>query len=300
MILLRLMGGLGNQMFQYAFAISLARTSKTDLKVDVTMLSDRSSPDEVVTHRALVLNQIFDIDICVADKQDVEYFNGRKYTNFIGKLYNKCLWQFKKHKLIIEKSREFDADLLKIKDDVCLVGSFQSELYFKHYSTEIKQAYSFSENILPISDKLADLLISTNSVCIHVRRGDYVSSPLYSDVIGALPMSYYDQAIDVMNKKISSSTYFIFSDDINWCKIEFEKYKIPLVYVEDLHAGEYAANYLQLMTLCKHFIISNSTYAWWGAWLSKNESKTVIAPARWFKKEEYNKNNIVPENWIKI
>lgn len=300
MILIRLMGGLGNQMFQYAFSISLAKNSKTDLKVDDTMLLDRSLPNEVITHRDLVLNKIFHIDITYASQKDVEYYNGKKYTNIIGKLFNKFLWQFKKHKLIIEKSREFDPNLLKIKDNVCLVGSFQSELYFKHYSSEIKQAYSFREKILPISDKLADLLISTNSVCIHVRRGDYVSSPLYSDVIGALPMSYYDKAIDVMSKKISSSTFFVFSDDINWCKIEFKKYKIPLVYVEDLHAGELAGNYLQLMTLCKHFIISNSTFAWWGAWLSKHEHKIVIAPDKWFKKEEYNKNNIVPENWIKI
>jgi hypothetical protein len=300
MILLRLMGGLGNQMFQYAFASSLANTSKVSLKVDDTLLLDRSLPDEVVTHRDLVLNKIFDIDICLANKHDVEYFNGRKYTNFIGKLYNKCLWQFKIHKLIIEKSREFDADLLKIKDDVCLVGSFQSELYFKKYANEIRELYKFRNKLLPISFKLADLLESSTSVAVHVRRGDYVSSPLYSDVIGTLPMSYYDEAIEIMRHKVSSPTFFVFSDDINWCKKEFEKYQVPIVYIDDEHAGKYAGNYLQLMTLCKHFIISNSTFAWWGAWLSKHEHKMVIAPNKWFKKEGFNNNQIVPSNWTKI
>lgn len=300
MILLRLMGGLGNQMFQYAFAYNLANNGKVELKVDDTLLLDRSLPDEVVTHRTLVLNKIFDIDIHLANKQDIEYFNGRTYPSLIGKLYNKCLWQFKRHKLIIEKSREFDAELLKLKDDVCLVGSFQSELYFKHSSSAIQQVFRFRKNVLPISIKLGDMLASTNSIAIHVRRGDYVSSPLYSDIIGTLPMSYYDEAIEMMKRKVSLPTFFVFSDDINWCKKEFEKYQIPMVYVDDEHAGEYAGNYLQLMTLCKHFIISNSTFAWWGAWLSKHEHKTVIAPNKWFKKEGFNNNQIVPSNWTKI
>lgn len=300
MILLRLMGGLGNQMFQYAFAYNLANNGKVELKVDDTLLLDRSLPDEVVTHRTLVLNKIFDINIHLSNKQDIEYFNGRIYTSLIGKLYNKCLWQFKKYKLVIEKSREFDSALLSLKDDVCLVGSFQSELYFKKYANEIRELYKFRNELLPISFKLADLLESSASVAIHIRRGDYVSSPLYSDIIGTLPISYYDEAIEIMIQKVSSPTFFVFSDDINWCKKEFEKYLVPIVYIDDVHAGECAGNYLQLMTLCKHFIISNSTFAWWGAWLSIHEHKMVIAPNKWFKKEEFNNNQIVPSNWTKI
>lgn len=294
------MGGLGNQMFQYAFAHALASKEKAVLKVDDSLLLDRAMPDEVVTHRDLVLDKVFDIDICLATKEDIEYFNGRKYSNFIGKLYNKFLWQFKKHKLIIEKTRTFEPEFVKLKDDVCLVGSFQSELYFADCAQKIKNLYSFKKKLMPVSTTLAKQMRTTESVAIHVRRGDYVSSPLYSDVIGALSLEYYDKAIYLMKQQFPSSVFFIFSDDINWCKETFVKYNLPFVYVGDEQAGEHAANYLQLMTMCKHFIISNSTFAWWGAWLSGNTSKTIIAPNRWFKKEEYNNNNIVPENWIKI
>lgn len=301
MILLRLMGGLGNQMFQYAFAISLAKKNNTQIKIDTTLLEDRNSPNEVVTHRDLLLDKVFTIHLDIATKKEIEYFNGKKYNNIIGKIFNKIKLMLQRPILIIEKNNGFKPEYLLVNDNVCLIGAFQSEYYFEEHKRDIKTIFSFKNKILDISTNLVQKLGKENSVAIHVRRGDYVSSPLYSKTIGALPFTYYENAIQFITEKIESPVFYIFSDDLNWCKENFKSNTIVFNFVDDEHAGKYAANYLQIMTYCKHFIISNSTYSWWGAWLSKNEdNKIVIAPQRWFLDTSLNGNDIVPNNWVKL
>ncbi len=294
------MGGLGNQMFQYALGYTLAKKNNVDLKVDLTLLMDRSKHHEIVTHRTLLLNKVFDINILLATEEEINYFNGKNYGNLIGKIYNRIRQYIIKNKLKIQNNRAFDSSFLEVKKNTCIVGSFQSELYFIQNSDEIKKIFKFKQELLPISIDLGEQMKLSDSVGIHIRRGDYVSSPVYSEIIGVLPNDYYKNAIELIKKRVSTPSFFIFSDDINWCKENFKDFQSDFYYVEDEHAGIDAANYLQLMTLCKHYIISNSTYAWWGAWLSSNENKIVIAPAKWFNKTEYNNNDIVPTNWIKI
>jgi hypothetical protein len=294
------MGGLGNQMFQYAFAYNLALKNNTVLKVDITLLRDKSQPHEIVTHRDLLLDTIFDLKITFATQEEVNYFNGKKYNSLIGKIYNKIAWQFKKHRLIIEEDRKFNAKLLKLGKDICLVGSYQCEQYFSENSTTIKSLYKFRQAILPQTAALSRRMESSNSVAVHVRRGDYVSSPLYSKMIGALAIEYYDGAVELIQKNIVNPEFFVFSDDISWCRAAFGKYQLPFTYVDYKHDASTAANDLQLMTLNKHFIISNSSYAWWGAWLGESKNSIVIGPNKWFNDQSINGTDIVPKIWIKI
>lgn len=300
MIVIRLIGGLGNQLFQYAFAYSLAQKNGAILKVDDTLLNDRSQPHEVVTHRQLELNDVFDIELNYATNADIVHFNGKTYNNPLGKAYNKLLWQFRKHRLVVEKGRAFNPAFLQLKDDLCLVGSFQSEKYFRDIVATIRRLYKFKVDILPQSTELADELKREGSVAIHVRRRDYVTSPVYKETLGALPIDYYKEAVSIVKQRVPDARFYVFSDDIEWCRQELSKLDASFTYVGDEHAGPKAANYLQLMTLCNHFIISNSTYAWWAAWLSAAQGKVVVAPEPWYKKPQYANNDIVPEGWVKV
>lgn len=301
MIIIRLMGGLGNQMFQYAFAYVLSKKNKSLVKIDTTLLDDRLSPHEIVTHRELLLNKVFNVSLDFASKNDIEYFNGKTYNNLIGKSFNKIRQAIRSPSLVIEENRGFNPRYLNLKDDTCLVGSFQSEKYFYSDSQAIKNVFKFKYPIMDISHELVDSLKSENSVAIHFRRGDYVTSPLYSKKIGALALSYYIKAIDFIIEKVDNPVFYVFSDDINWCKENLKVDHLSFYFVNDEHAGIYASNYLQLLTKCKYYIISNSTFSWWGAWLSENNSnKIVVAPEQWFIEESLNDIDIVPENWIKL
>lgn len=300
MIIVRLMGGLGNQMFQYAFAYALSQKNETQLKIDTTLLEDRNKPDEIVTHRDLLLDKVFNVTLDVATINEIEYFNGKKYNHLIGKIYNKVSQVLRKPMLVIEKSRGFHSEYLMMSNHVCLVGAFQCEKYFKSYDDSIKQLFSFKNPVLEISYDLVSKIKTENSVAIHVRRGDYVTSPLYSKTIGALPINYYLEAIKLIQEKIDNPVFYIFSDDINWCKHNFKSEKYSFCFVDDEHAGTHASNYLQILTKCKHYIISNSTFSWWGAWLSDNNDKIVIAPKKWFLDESLDSKDIVPENWIRL
>ncbi len=301
MIIVRLMGGLGNQMFQYAFAYALSQKNKTQLKIDTTLLEDRNSADEIVTHRDLLIDKVFNVTLNFASIKEIEYFNGKKYNHLLGKTYNKVSQALRKPMLVIEKSRGFHSEYLTFSNHVCLVGAFQCEKYFKSYDSSIKKLFSFKNPILEISSNLVSEIKTENSVAIHVRRGDYVTSPLYSKTIGTLPINYYLEAIELIHEKIKNPVFYIFSDDINWCKHNFKSDKYSFCFVDDEQAGAHAANYLQLLTKCKHYIISNSTFSWWGAWLSDNEvDKIVIAPKKWFLDESLDSKDIVPENWIRL
>lgn len=300
MILVRLMGGLGNQMFQYAFGYYLAKKNNTVLKVDETLLQDRSQPHEIVTHRTLDLVDVFDLSINKASTSEIEYFNGKiSQQNFAARIINSILWKLRKHNLIIEHSRAFDPKLIDLNDNKCIVGGWQCEKYFNAVADDIKRLYKFKQPLLPQSKLLASNIVAVNSVCLHVRRGDYVTSSLYSNTIGALGLDYYYRAIDAMSQKVRFPVFYVFSDDLKWCK---ENIVIPFdhVFVDEEHVGVKASNYLYLMSLCTNHIISNSTFSWWAAWLAEKKESVVIGPIVWFKDSKLNGADIIPERWVKI
>jgi hypothetical protein len=298
MILIRLMGGLGNQMFQYALGTHLAIKNKAELKVDTALLADPGLSHEIATHRKLEID-IFDIPLKFATQKEVEYFNGKLYSALPGKLYNKIIQASRKKNLIIENGRDFHPEILSLTGNKCLVGSWQSEKYFKSVESEIRKLYSFHKPLRGKHLEISTEIQKTNSVCIHVRRGDYVTSPLYSNTLGTQEPEYYISALELLKSGRAIEQIFVFSDDIAWCKNNLS-FTIPY-YFMDYEAGEnkYVTD-LHLMSLCKHFIISNSTFGWWAAWLSNSKGKMVFAPANWYKDTSFNSADIIPSDWIKI
>jgi hypothetical protein len=129
---------------------------------------------------------------------------------------------------------------------------------------------------------------------INVRRADYLNT----DFHGVYGIDYIKSAVKIIESKIENPKYFIFSDDIEWC---VENVNLPnMTIVNHFYKGSKFSHYLQLMMNCKHFIIPNSSFAWWSAWLSKSSDKIVIAPKRWFNRDDINTNDLIPENWIRI
>ncbi|HVA97514.1 MAG TPA: alpha-1,2-fucosyltransferase [Bacteroidia bacterium] len=298
MIVVRFTGGLGNQMFQYALGTHLAIKNKTELLIDTTLLLDHSNPHEIVTHRNLDID-IFNVKLNIASQHIVEKFNGKQYNHVLGKMINKVQWQFKKKNLIVEHVRNFNPDILQLSDNKCLVGAWQSEKYFKAIEKEIREQFTFKNALSGATAELGKKIQNENSLCINVRRGDYVTSPIYSKTLGTMPLQYFMKGYEYHKSKNAINHIFIFSDDLVWCKANFN-FDIPHTFVEHEFAGARFSNYLQLMSMCKHFIIPNSTFAWWGAWLSPNKDKIVMAPKNWFADNTLNCDDIIPKQWIKF
>ena len=133
---------------------------------------------------------------------------------------------------------------------------------------------------------------------MHIRRGDYVSNPTTNKLHGTCSLEYYHNAVDIIAAKVSNPHFFIFSDDHEWARNNF-KIDYPLTFVAHNNAGK---NYedMRLMSLCKHHIIANSSFSWWGAWLGSNPKKIVCAPRGWFKDKSLNTNDIIPSDWSRI
>jgi len=279
MIITRLLGGIGNQMFQYAAGRRLAYIHKTRLRLDISEFS----------HYKL---REFSLDCFNINAEIVS-------INKISKLWFK-LFPFKRRPAVyyFEKHTQFDPHVLDLPDNTYLSGYWQSEKYFLDIEEIIKR--EFTPKNLP--DKYNMYLLKNinkaESVSIHIRRGDYVSNPQTSAYHGLCSLEYYQKAIQIIRKMVKSPQVFIFSDDIAWAKKNLA-IDSPIFYVEH-NRGEKDYEDLRLMSACKHNIIANSSFSWWGAWLNKNKNKIVISPRKWFGDPSINTDDLIPPTWIRI
>ena len=291
MIVTELMGGMGNQMFQYALGRHLSIKYNTDLVLDKDFLLDRTPKQDFVFRD-------YDLDIFnvrekfASDRVSKTYGINKasKRKNIIDKIITPP-----KLKYIKEERFEFDSLLFNIGDDVYLNGYWQSEKYFREVEHIIREDFTFKTGISEKANELGTKISNSNAVCINVRRGDFVNHP----VLGSVDTEYYTSAFRYIEKEIISPVIYIFSDEIDWCK-EHLKFDCESHYVSHEYAGKKFRDYFELMIKCKYFIIPNSTFAWWAAWLCTYPEKIVVAPKVWFKNSNWNYQDVVPENWIKI
>ncbi len=294
MIIIKLLGGLGNQMFQYAVASVIAQKHNVPVKMDLRGLY---AGEDIRTKYEL---HIFGIPEEQATHR--EYFPYFRQTLFKSKV----LWNFIKKIKKIRKYRETDfrynPDLIKNSTpNMYLSGLFQSEKYFVAERDFILNLYSFPELEEKKNIEIADKILNTNSVSLHIRRGEFANDKKINQLIGTVPLEYYYKAIEFIAQYFASPVFFIFSDDPQWVK-ENLKINHPH-YVIDWNTGDKHWRDMQLMSLCKHNIIANSTFSWWGAWLNQNPDKIVIAPKQWFTgqlAEKYDTTDLIPEKWIRL
>lgn len=286
-------GGLGNQMFQYAFYRKLKETYKENVLVNLSYFSEIKKGYENCF--GYDLYKIFNLNL--KTHNDL-IFNINSNKIFIGK---RILFKiFKILDIFIyfeDRSLSEEKNLQKInkKDFKYFWGYWQSEKYFKDIEEIIKEVFIFPKLEDKANLDILDIIQKTESVSIHIRRGDYVGNIGQG---GLAPLEYYQKAVEHIKNKVKNPYFFIFSNDIEWCQ---ENIKLENSYYIDWNTGENSYKDMQLMSLCKHNIIPNSTFSWWGAWLNKNPNKIVIAPEKWFNEcSNINDLGIVPEKWIKI
>lgn len=281
MVIVKLIGGLGNQMFQYALGRHLAYKNRTGLKLDLSSFK---------TYKLwkYVLNQ-FNIIEEFASRADIRLFNfKREFSPF----------KSDKNILCVEKVKfKFDPEVLKCKGNVYLDGSWQSEKYFKDIEKIIRKEFTLKNKPGSESIKLLKSIGGTNSVCIHARRGDYVTNSNTNRFLGACSVDHYNKCIQVIKKRLQNPHFFVFSDEPNWTENNI-KIDAPATYV--IHNTiDKGYEDLRLMKNCKNFIISNSTFGWWGAWLSENKNKIILAPEKWLN-IDMETPDLLPDSWIKI
>ncbi len=286
MIVTKLIGGLGNQMFQYAAGKALAAKRNVPLKVDTFDLN--KNPNGAYTKRNLELS-IFNLNLEIANQQDIEAFNKNKFQNFLIQKLN-----LPSNKLVAnERGSAYNKGFSNFPARTYLNGFWQSELYFKDISNILLKAFTIKEEFIKNTFTHLDEL-KQNSVSMHIRRGDYVNLKSANDFHGICSLDYYQAAIDLLKSKIGESKIYVFSDDIDWCKKNFTSEYFIFLDTKS------AAEDLFLMSKCKHNIIANSSFSWWGAWLNQNPQKIVIAPKYWFTNVESKSIDILPQNWIAL
>lgn len=298
MIVVNLKGGLGNQMFQYAAGWVLAKKNKTALAVDLRFYSEFNSLcAKGYTPREYSLD-LFGIhpkrpsalSLALTRMSSKKYLIREKIAKS-NKFIN-CLSKS-------EVSRLFDNNIFNIRSKhFYLDGYWQTEKYFKEFRDQIIQLFNFkSTESNEINKTILEEMGLHQSVCLHIRRGDFIGN-FEHDCVG---ISYYQKAIEYFREVLKPSIkIFIFSDDIGWCKKNLDILDHEAIVVDDAYAGRDGFNHLYLMTQFKYFIISNSTFAWWGAWLSKDPFKIVIAPNKWSGNTPEQEIDIVPSDWIRL
>lgn len=282
-ITVKLLGGLGNQLFQYACARNLADIHKTNLKIDV------SGYDNEPNNRKYMMDY-FNVSSSIALPNELIPHND-VISNLLFKFH-------KPSNYFVEKYFHHDPSVELLPDGSYLDGYWQSEKYFKRIEQIIRREFTVTTPPSTKNQKLIDKIRSCESVSLHIRRGDYVTNPKTNTLYGTCPPEYYEKSIQQIKEKVKRPIYFVFSDDPEWIRSNMiTGYPQHIV---DINGPNDAHEDLRLMSCCKHHIIANSSFSWWGAWLSNNLKKIVIAPEKWFNNYHKDEQDIIPEQWVRI
>lgn len=294
MIIVKLSGGLGNQLFQYSFGRYLSLKHNTELKLDLKLNSKASD----FTTRSLGLSK-YNCDFTLVESNEIKrhkFFETGNLSRIERKINQ--VFPFFNKRYVVEKPFDILNKNLLIND--CYYdGYWQSEYYFKSIRNIIINDLQFNFN-LNESNKLLVVGISNSmSVSLHIRRSDYLSVSSNAKIFSICTLKYYQDAMNYFNLKFEKPIFYIFSDDIAWVEENFvgENFVIVDVNQDDPHLDMY------LMSQCKHNIIANSSFSWWGAWLNSNKSKMVVAPKKWYADNDVNNKavySLIPKNWLLI
>jgi len=286
-----LSGGLGNQMFQYAAAKALTERLQTGLTLDIQTFGRRTE----ATARQFELD-IFNIDYTIK-------------STLKGKLLIKTYPFIQKHREAFQSYGLFTdtyAILYQpafetLKGNITMYGYFQNKCYFHNIASDIQKDFTFRKPLTGKNEELSEKIKTGNSIAIHIRRGDYLTNKSAVSNFVTCDINYYRKAIEYISSQINNPQFYIFSDDADWVKNNINFVNHPVSFI-NWNSGNESYIDMQMMSICKHNIIANSSFSWWGAWLNRNPDKIVIAPCKWFQEEKKNKllDNFYPKKWIKI
>ncbi len=275
-------GGLGNQLFQYANARAVAHRMRANLLLDIRDLdTNGDGKGFALSHFNLDGKPALDADLPPSRRHRLRYLLWRRFgTNPV---------------FVRERGLAFDASIRNVQTSCYLHGYFQSERYFEDIADRLRRELEIRT---PPSRKNADLLarIATeNAVSLHIRRSDYLADGNRS-VYATCSLAYYETALADLASRVGPPVLYVFTDDPGWAQDKL-KFDVPTV-ISCGNRGDQAYEDLRLMAACRHHIIANSTFSWWGAWLNPNQEKIIIAPAAWLAPEHPQNPDIIPAGWL--
>ncbi|MEJ0013502.1 MAG: alpha-1,2-fucosyltransferase [Bauldia sp.] len=283
MIVVHVLGGLGNQLFQYAAARALALRRGTTVGID-TRYFRKARPRELELAN-------YELPTAPIDRRSLP---PRKRHRM-----RRALWIALRSKPVVfrEESLRFDSRVLSLPADTYLEGYFQSERYFEDAASAIRADLTLQRPLQPANVEWRARIRKGLAVSLHIRRGDYVSNPETNRVFGALDLNYYLAAADAMHERLREPLrFFVFSDEPEWAKANL-KLPYPTEFVD---SDGPAVEHLALMSECRHHITANSSFSWWGAWLNPAADKHVIAPKQWFLSPTLDASTLVPDRWQRL
>lgn len=292
MIISQVIGGLGNQMFQYAAGRALSLERGQPLHLDISGFAGYG------LHQGFELQRVFSCPIQIAVESEARSVLGWQCSPVIRRILARpSLSMMRRQNLVIEPHFHYWSGINKVPQDCYLVGYWQSEKYFKDVAAIIRSDFTFKAPLENRNADFAEQIKQVNAISLHVRRGDYAKNPKTNAAHGLCSLNYYQAAIQYMVARVKPPYFFIFSDDIAWVKDNLMM-DFPCQYISH-NQGQDSYNDMRLMSMCHHHIIANSSFSWWGAWLNPNPDKIVVAPTKWFANENDVKD-LFPKSWVAL
>lgn len=287
MVTVKMTGGLGNQMFIYAFGRSLSLKRKEELQYDLSWYAEHHSVEKGAIARQFVLDR-YNIAGQPAAAVDAKSYKSSLIVGLIEKVRSRIQYDYHYH---------FHPGLMKGKKQF-FTGFFHSHKYFSDCAETIKSDLTLKDPLTGLAAEIEAKIKSCEAVSMHIRRDDLITSKKSNQIYGVLPQSYYDDAVALVKTKCANPVFFIFTDDVEWAKTSL-KLEGEKVFVSG--NGFHETIDLHLMSLCKINIIANSTFSWWAAWLNRNQDRIVIYPNKWFRLDGLKvTSDFIPEGWLGI
>ncbi|MCP5000663.1 MAG: alpha-1,2-fucosyltransferase [Hyphomicrobiales bacterium] len=284
-IITQIYGGLGNQMFQYACGRALALRSGGELVLDFRSFVAGLGQEPGLHHLNIVAREAVASELPPAKEQAIRYF----------------LWRTLKlsPRMVRQKELAFDPQVPSLSGSLCLRGYWQSERYFEDVANQIRRELSVKTAADQKNQNLLAEIGASPAVSLHIRRGDYVNNPKTNAVHGTCSLDYYRRAADHVARHMDERpVFYVFSDEPDWAVANLE---LPFeTRVMDHNDSRRNYEDLRLMTACRHHVIANSSFSWWGAWLNPSDHKTVVAPSRWFAEPSMINPDMVPAGWTTL
>lgn len=292
MILSHILGGLGNQMFQYAAGRALSIARNTPLCLDVSDFPGYRP------HQGFELSRVFSCPVTLAEPDDVRAVLGWQSSWLARRIVARpALRLLRSRHFVAEPHFHYWPGIRDVSLPCYLMGYWQSERYFADVAQTIRTDFTFRQPMTGCNLELAEEIGAVNAVGLHVRRGDYASNSKTLATHGVCPLAYYEAAIRYIAESVEAPHFFVYSDDMDWVRANLNIDQ-PCRYV-DHNRGTESFNDMRLMSLCRHHIIANSSFSWWGAWLNPHEDKIVVGPQRWFSNNN-NVKDLFPRGWVPL
>ena len=289
-VVIRLVGGLGNQMFQYAAAKAVALRNGAELTLDLSWFSTVSDRHYALGPLSVSAHTIGDIP----PKGTAGHLL-RKTQYRLARYTEKY---FLRRPVFHEKHFHFDSAMLDVRAPVRLEGYFQSENYFLEYRNLIASEFKLASPPGHSAQAMLEKMATHDAICLHVRRGDYAANATTNAFHGLCSLDYYHRGLNIVSEGLPNPHCYVFSDDPEWVRANFFP-ALPMTVV-DIHGPHEAHEDLRLMAACKHFVIANSSFSWWAGWLGTNPKKIVVAPSRWFQAGNTDTKDLIPAGWVKL